>query len=311
MLPFFYISFRMTNILISLWSISLLQFSVTIQNAESIAQEKANEEVKLEKEKERKANAASQIEITTEKKSNKVAPALYTYKLAQRKAFEKQRERRDTMDMDYLRNITHDKAATTQNKKDNKKPSFLARVLKALNKFESSVQNFIHTYIDLIQLLTPMLLQDGPFLIIRLFVASEHDISQSNMFLFLIAKNALVVMLQVYRVCVLYCKPNNSEGTEDDIFTELGAVKLRNVQTAHTSIRTATLTVQAASKFKEKRINRKRSRTFSLTLSNTLARLRRKRSKSVESSKAGSSKLDTEDKTDSIELDNMPGLRTI
>ena len=309
MFPFFHILFSMINLLISLWSISLLQFSVTIQNAESVAQEKANEEVKLEKQKERKANG--EIEITTEKKSNRVAPALYTYKLAQRKAFEKQRERRDTMDMDYLRSITHDKTVTTQNKKDSKKPSFLARVLKALNKFESSVQNFIHTHIDLIQLLTPMLLQDGPFLIIRLFVASKYDISQSNMFLFLIAKNALVVMLQVYRVCVLYCKPNNSEGTEDDIFTEVGAVKLRNVQTAHTSIQTATLTVQAVSKFKEKRIRRKRSRTFSLTLSNRLARLRRKRNESVDSSKAGSSKLDTEDKTDSIELDTMPGLRTI
>ena len=299
----------MTNLLISLWSISLLQFSVTIQNAESVAQDKANEEVKLEKE--RQTNGASEIEITTDKKSNRVAPALYTYKLAQRKAFEKQRERLSTIDMHYLRSINHDKTVGAEKETDDKKTSLLARVLKALNQFESSVQNFIHTHIDLIQLLTPMLLQDGPFLIIRLFVASKYDISESNMFLFLIAKNALVVMLQVYRVCVLYCKPNSSEGTEDDIFTELGAVKLRNVQTAHTSIQTATLAVQAVSKFKEKRIRRKRSRTFSLTLSNPLARLRRKRSESSSSSKAGSSKMDSEDKTDSMGLDNMPGLRTI
>jgi uncharacterized protein YfiM (DUF2279 family) len=301
----------MINLLISLWSISLLQFSVTIQNVESIAQDKANKEVKMEKEKEREAN--DEIEITTEKKSNRVAPALYTYKLAQRKAFEKQQERRNTMDMDFLRPITHDKRVHPQNNGDTeKKDGFLARVLKALKQFEGSVQNFIHTHIDLIQLLTPMLLQDGPFLILRLFVASKYDISESNMFVFLIAKNALVVMLQVYRICVLYCKPNNIEGTEDDIFTEIGNVKLRNVQTAHASVRTATLTMQAVSKFKKKKsMKRNRSSAFSLTLSNALAGLKRKRRESLDSSKAGSSKLASDDRTDSIELNNLPGLRTI
>jgi hypothetical protein len=301
----------MINLLISLWSISLLQFSVTIQNVESAAQEQANEEVKLEKEKEREAKGESKIKITTEKKSNRVAPALYSYKLAQRKAFEKQRERRNTMDMDFLRPITHDKTVQRQND-EKKKESFPSRILNALKRFESTVQNFIHTHIDLIQLLTPMVFQDGPFLILRLFVASKYDISESNMFVFLIAKNALVVMLQVYRICVLYCKPSNREGTEDDIFTEIGNVKLRNVQTAHASMRTATLTVQAASKFKAKRgLKRNRSSTFSLTLSNAMAGLRRKRKESLDSSKAGSSKMGSDDRTDSIELNAMPGLRTI
>ena len=301
----------MINLLISLWSISLLQFSVTIQNVESVAQDQANEEVKMEKEKEREAKGESNIEITTEKKSNRVAPALYTYKLAQRKAFEKQKERRSTMDTDFLRPITHEKKAELQNNGE-KKDSFLARVLKALKRFEGTVQNFIHTHIDMIQLLTPLLVQDGPFLILRLYVASKYDISESNMFVFLIAKNALVVMLQVYRICVLYCKPSESEGTEDDIFTEIGNVKLRNVQTAHASVRTATLTVQAVSKFKKKRgMKRKRSSTFSLTLSNAMAGLRRKRKQSADSSKAGSLKMESDDRTDSIELNTMPGLRTI
>ena len=302
----------MINLLIALWSISLLQFSVTINNVESIAQDKANEEVKLEKEKERQANGDPEVEITTERKSNRVAPALYTYKLAQRRAFEKQRERRNTMDLDTLRPVAHEKKTESENSKVGQKKSFVSRVLKALNQFESTVQNFIRAHIDLIQLLTPMLLQDGPFLILRLFVASKYDISESNMFLFLIAKNALVVMLQVYRICVLYCKPSEREGTEDDIFTELGPVKLRNVQTAHTSMRTATLTVQAVSKFKEKQgFKRKRSRTFSLTLSNKLAGFRRKRKESMDSSKAGSSKQESDDRRDSIELNNVSPLRTI
>ena len=300
----------MINLLISLWSISLLQFSVTIQNVESVAQDQANEEVKMEKEKERESKGESNIKITTEKKSNRVAPALYTYRLAQRKALEKQKERRNTMDMDFLRPISHEKRAERQNNVE--KDSFLSRVLKALKRFEGTVQNFIHTHIDMIQLLTPLVVQDGPFLILRLFVASKYDISESNMFVFLIAKNALVVMLQVYRICVLYCKPSESEGTEDDIFTEIGNVKLRNVQTAHASVRTATLTVQAVSKFKKKRgMKRKRSSTFSLTLSNAMAGLRRKRKLSVDSSKAGSSKMESDDRTDSIELNTMPGLRTI
>ena len=108
----------------------------------------------------------------------------------------------------------------------------------------------------------------------------------------------------------MYCKPN-SESSEDDIFPELNAAKLWMVQTAHTSVRTVTLTVQDVSKFKGKRIGRKRSRTFLFTLRNLLARLRRKRTKSVDISNAGFSKLDTEDKTDSIELHNMPKIRTI
>lgn len=298
----------MVNLLISLWSISILQFSVTIQNVESAEQEKADEEVKLEKEREA-TNVEAKIEIPSGKKSNRVAPALYTYKLAQKKAFEKQQERRNTMDMDFLRPIIHNKCpASTKDKKD----GFLLRVLKALKVFESRVQDFIHTHIDMIQLLTPMLLQDGPFLILRLFVASKYDISESNMFVFLIAKNALVVMLQVYRICVLYCKPSESEGTEDDIFTELGAVKLRNVQTARASMRTATITLQAVSNFKEKQtFNRERSRTFSLTLSNPLAALRRKRQESLDRAKACSSKQESDDVTDGTELHNMPALKTV
>ncbi|XP_028396636.1 transmembrane protein 26-like [Dendronephthya gigantea] len=302
----------MINLLIALWSISLLQFSVTIQNVESVAQDKANQEVKLEKEKERGEKSETNIEITTGKKSNRVAPALYTYKLAQRKAFERQRERRNTMDLDSLKPISHGRENQQQNDSVKKKDGVLLRILKALKRFESTVQNFIHTHIDLIQLLTPMLLQDGPFLILRLFVASEYDISESNMFLFLIAKNALVVMLQVYRICVLYCKPSSSEGTEDDIFTEIGPVKLRNVQTAHASMRTATLTMQAVSKFKKNRSYKmKRSRTFSLTLSNRLAGFRRRRNESMDtSSKASSSKQEGE-RSDGNENNAMAGLQTI
>ena len=301
----------MINLLIALWSISLLQFSVTIQNAESVAQDKANEEVKLEKEKERGASGDMNIEIKTDKKSNRVAPALYTYKLAQRKAFERQRERRNTMDLDSLKPVSHGRENQHQNDSGKKKDGILLRVLNALKHFESTVQTFIHTHIDLIQLLTPMLLQDGPFLILRLFLASKYDLSESNMFLFLIAKNALVVMLQVYRICVLYCKPSASEGTEDDIFTEMGTVKLRNVQTAQASVRTATLTMQAVSKFKKnKSMKRKRSRTFSLTLSNRLAGFRRKRNECMDtSSKASSSKQEGEGSD--TEKNTMPGLQTI
>lgn len=288
----------MINLLTALWSISLLQFSVTIQNVESVAQEKGIEEVKLEKEKEKEKKGTT-IEITTEKKSNRVAPALYTYKLAQRKAIEKQRERRNTMDLHSLRPASLEKSPISQSPTGSTPPpksnSGISRVLRALRKFEKTVQGFIHTHIDLIQLLTPMLLQDGPFLILRLFVVSQYDTSESNMFLFLIAKNALVVMLQVYRICVLYCKPSDREGTEEDIFHEQEAVRLRNVQTAHASMRTATLTVQAATKFKAKRqAKRKRSRTFSMTFVNPLTGFKRKRQESNsskgESSKEGSAK---------------------
>ena len=273
----------------------MLQFSVTIQNVETIAQEKDIEEVELEKQKKEKNETC--VEIQTEKRSNRIAPALYTYKLAQRKAIERQRERRNTMDLDSLRPANQEKNAPTQAGRHSapisETKSSISPKVQALKQFEETVQNFIHTHIDLIQLLTPMLLQDGPFLIMRLFLVSQYDTSESNMFFFLIAKNALVVMLQVYRICVLYCRPNEQEDAEEDIFQEQESVRLRNVQTAHASMRTATLTVQAVSKFKAKREpKRKRSRTFTLII-NPLSGLKRKRRET--NSKRDSTKHEPDD----------------
>ena len=284
----------MINMVIAFWSISLLQFSVTIQKVETIAQEKDIEGVKLEKLKENEKNEPT-MEIKIGKRSNRVAPALYTYKLAQRKAMERQKERRSTMDLHSLHpggvenNLDAQSGAKSEANLGTK--TRISRLLGALKKFEETVQKCIHTYIDVIQLLTPMLFQDGPFLIIRLFVLSKYDTSESNMFLFLIAKNALVVMLQVYRICVLYCKPSNREGTDDDIFHEHEAVRLRNVQTAHASMHTATVTVEAASRFKARRERKlKRSRTSSLSFMNSLAGLRERMQNSRISLKGGNSK---------------------
>jgi hypothetical protein len=55
----------------------------------------------------------------------------------------------------------------------------------------------------------------------------------SGTFLFLTAKNALLVMLQVYRICVLYCQPPEEE---HNLFYEDEIIRLRNVQTAIKSV---------------------------------------------------------------------------
>lgn len=53
------------------------------------------------------------------------------------------------------------------------KTSIFGIFYRGLTKF----QNFVHRNLNLIQLLTPMLLQDGPFLIVRLLLVSYYEVT--------------------------------------------------------------------------------------------------------------------------------------
>ncbi|EDO47924.1 predicted protein, partial [Nematostella vectensis] len=61
----------------------------------------------------------------------------------------------------------------------------------------------LNEYIELVSLLVPMLMQDGPFLIIRLIAIAYYEVNHDTLY-FLTVKNALVIMLQIYRIFVLY-----------------------------------------------------------------------------------------------------------
>ena len=85
---------------------------------------------------------------------------------------------------------------------------------------------------ELVGILMSLFMQDGPFLTFRLFIIAQYQ-AYEYMVIFLTAKNALVLALQVYRLCVLHC--TCYDHTENDFSpdNEIDAnSRLKNVQVA-------------------------------------------------------------------------------
>eukprot|EP00794_Sanderia_malayensis_P015376 gene15376-16956_t len=80
---------------------------------------------------------------------------------------------------------------------------------------------------ELFQILVTLLMQDGPFLILRLVLLIEFKVSTEMHILFM-AKNAMVCTLLVYRLCILTCR----EESDNELQKEQAASKLHNVQLA-------------------------------------------------------------------------------
>lgn len=81
---------------------------------------------------------------------------------------------------------------------------------------------------ELFQILVTLLMQDGPFLILRLVLLIEFKVSTEMHILFM-AKNAMVCTLLVYRLCILTCRADDAE---HELQKEQAASKLHNVQLA-------------------------------------------------------------------------------
>ena len=110
-----------------------------------------------------------------------VAPALYTHKIAHKKAMEKQQERIANLQLKLQTDSKIDfEHMSTNNEtiKDQKKKSIFGMFYRGLTNF----QNLVHRNLNLIQILTPMFLQDGPFLIVRLVLVSYYKVTGMNMF---------------------------------------------------------------------------------------------------------------------------------
>ncbi len=107
-----------------------------------------------------------------------VAPALYTHKVAHKKAIEKQQERIANLQLKLQTDGKIDMDDMSANNETNEDPvrkkKFIFGIfLRGLTKF----QEFVHRNLNLIQLLTPMLLQDGPFLIVRLVLVAYYKVT--------------------------------------------------------------------------------------------------------------------------------------
>ncbi|XP_068673340.1 uncharacterized protein [Montipora foliosa] len=89
---------------------------------------------------------------------------------------------------------------------DQKKSSLLAKSERKINMEATEEKSPAKSRIDseLIAILMSLFLQDGPFLTFRLFIIARYQ-AYEYMVIFLTAKNALVLVLQVYRLCVLHC----------------------------------------------------------------------------------------------------------
>lgn len=81
---------------------------------------------------------------------------------------------------------------------------------------------------ELFQILVTLLMQDGPFLILRLVLLVEFSVNTEMHILFL-AKNAMVCTLLVYRLCILTCRADDAE---EQLKKDEAASKLHNVQLA-------------------------------------------------------------------------------
>lgn len=72
---------------------------------------------------------------------------------------------------------------------------------------------------DLYSILTLMLMQDGPFLIVRLVLIIAYGVD-ANLHLFFTGKNAMALSLLVYRLVVLIME-SHVEDDENEDFYEL------------------------------------------------------------------------------------------
>ena len=85
---------------------------------------------------------------------------------------------------------------------------------------------------ELLAILMSLFMQDGPFLTFRLFIIAQYQ-AYEYMVIFLTAKNALVLALQVYRLCVLHCTCYDHKENDFSPDNEIDAnSRLKNVQVA-------------------------------------------------------------------------------
>ena len=100
------------------------------------------------------------------------------------------------------------------------------------NEVEKPMKSRITT--ELVAILMSLFMQDGPFLTFRLFIIAQYQ-AYEYMVIFLTVKNALVLALQVYRLCVLHCTCYDHQENDFSPENRIDAnSRLKNVQVAVT-----------------------------------------------------------------------------
>ena len=229
------------------WSVSLFQFSLTVFAMEGNAQSLEKEKLQLMIEELKKLKEERGL---TRKRRNQVLPlqALYTDKIKRSKTGQ---EGNQVMNIHTepglvkpeMMSITIEENEVITQASGGRCSGCWLRFAEALGNVAVKVKD----YAELTSLLIPLLMQDGPFLVIRLILITYYGV-YLNVLYFLTAKNALVVMIQVYRLFVLYYKP--PEEDIDDFFSD--SYRLQNVQTAIQSVQNTRLAIRFASRLQDK-----------------------------------------------------------
>lgn len=81
---------------------------------------------------------------------------------------------------------------------------------------------------ELYQILVTLLMQDGPFFILRTYLIIQYNVA-SEMHIFFTCKNAIVCILLIYRLLILSCSENEKDNEIDRVGAES---KLKNIQRA-------------------------------------------------------------------------------
>nr|XP_023026019.1 uncharacterized protein LOC111514022 [Leptinotarsa decemlineata] len=80
----------------------------------------------------------------------------------------------------------------------------------------STVDRSENRSIDVCSILLNIILQDAPFLVFRLLLITHYQII-TYMNIFFTCKNTLVILLQIYRLYVVYSEPNKEKGAGNDV----------------------------------------------------------------------------------------------
>ncbi|XP_031558590.1 uncharacterized protein LOC116295034 [Actinia tenebrosa] len=109
---------------------------------------------------------------------------------------------------------------------------------------------------DLICTLMALFLQDGPFLTFRLYMIAKHSAFE-YMIVFLTVKNALLLTLQIYKLCVQHCVCHDHKDNDFSPENHVDAMsRLNNVQIAVIHEENETRKSEPSKKKKRGRYNR-------------------------------------------------------
>ena len=121
---------------------------------------------------------------------------------------------------------------------------------------KKEVKGCFYKYLDLIAILLPVCMQDGPFFIVRFVLIAHYNVI-TGMLPILLTKNALVIIVNIYRILILYCsEPPKDEHLElDDPSIRVRAAMDTNQKLSNrTSMRSkrASIAVQALTRMQSR-----------------------------------------------------------